>query len=119
MALGGLLDAGLQLVGEPEVDARRGGVVGVARGFDWLRCGISRCHGDHELGLAAAQAHVHRAGGEVARDLRGRLAQRFQQRQAEHGVQRRREPLGQRACVLASGLGGHRELAANLLDISL
>ena len=71
---------------------------------------------DGEAEVAAAEPHVDGAGGELAGDLLGRLGQRAQQRQADGGLQRGGEPLRQGAGLLATGVGGGEQVAAELVD---
>ena len=72
---------------------------------------------DDELRIGAAQAHLDGAGRELAGDLGGGGGERFEQHQPDRGLERSAQPLGQRAGVLAPGLGGDRELSAEAIDI--
>ena len=84
-----------------------------------LRLGrlVGRRRRDDELGLAAAQAQLDRAGRELARDLVGGGRQRVEQHQPDRRVERGGQPLGERAGVLAAGGGGDGELATEVLDV--
>ena len=122
LAAGGLLDAGLELLGQAEVDARRRGLVGLRRRgrrvvggrLDRLVAGRRR---HDEVGLAGAQAQLDRAGRELARDLVRGGRQRVEQHQPDRRLERRGQPLGERAGVLAAGVGGDGELATEVLDV--
>ena len=91
----GLLDAGLELLGQAEVDARvaassaSGGARrrGLPRRLGRL---VGRRRRDDEAGLAAAQAQLDRAGRELAGDLVGGGRQRVEQRQPDRRLERRR-----------------------------
>ena len=120
--LGGLLDAGLELLGQPQVDARRRGLVAVrqrgrrvvGRRLDRL---VGRRRRHDEVGLAGAQAKLDRAGRELARDLVRGGRERVEQGQPNGRLERGGQALGERPGVLASGLGGDREVALELLDV--
>ena len=68
-------------------------------------------------GSPAAQAQLDRAGRELARDLVGGGRQRIEQHQPDRRLERSGQALGERAGVLAAGVGGDRELAAEVLDV--
>ncbi len=70
-----------------------------------------------ELGVAAAQAHVDRAGREIERDLGGGSRDRVQQDEARRRFERGGEPAGDDPGVIAARLGGQLELVAQLLDV--
>src|ERR1035438_5369314 len=70
-----------------------------------------------ETGLTSAKAEIHRARREIAGDLSRRRRQRVQQGEPHRRLQRCGEPLGQGAGVFPSGLGGHRKLMAESVDI--
>ena len=70
-----------------------------------------------KLGLAGAQPQLDRAGGELARDVVGGGRQRIEQHQPDRRLERGDEPLGERAGVVAAGVGRDGELAAEVLDV--
>src|SRR5215218_1667933 len=117
---GGLLDAGLEVLGQAEVDAGGGAVVGLRRRgrvVDGLDAVVGRRGGHHEVGLAGAQAQLDRAGRELARDLVGGGGQGVEQHQPGGGLERGGQPLGERAGILAARLGGDEQLAAEVLGV--
>ena len=105
LAGGGLLDAGLEGLGEAKVDARHRALVVLGR--RGRRGGVSRLSAagerDDELRLAAAQAQLGRAGRELAGDLVSGGRQRLEQGEADRRV----------AAVLTGG----GELAAKAFDV--
>ena len=100
LAAGGVLDAGLELLRQPEGDAggRRpssavGGRRGAARGrrvrvSSW--CSRRRRRGDDEADVTAAQPDVDRPGRELAGDLLGGGGEGAQQGQAQGRLERAR-----------------------------
>src|SRR5262249_6780239 len=78
---------------------------------------LGRRGGHHEAGLAPAKAEVHRARREVTRDLRRRRGQCLQQNEPRRRLQRRGEPFGQRTGVVPAGIGRHRKLMAERVNI--
>ena len=86
----------------------------VGRGLDRL---VARGRRHDEVGLAGAQAQLDRAGRELARDLVRGGRQRIEQHQPDGRLERGAQALGERAGLLTSGLGGDRELTAEVLDV--
>ena len=78
---------------------------------------VGRRRRHDEVGLAAAQAQLDRAGRELARDLVGGGRQRVEQHQPDRRLERSGQALGERAGVLAAGVGGDGELATEVLDV--
>ena len=122
LAARGLLDARLERLGQPQVDARRRGVVRLRRGRRpclalRLERFVRRCGSDDELGFAGTQAQLDRSGRELARDVVRRRRERLEQHQPDGGLERRGQALGERPGIVAAGFRRDRELIAELLDI--
>ena len=86
----------------------------VGRRLDRL---VGRRRRHDEVGLTGTQPKLDRAGSELARDLVRGGRERVEQGQSNGRLERGGEALGERAGVLASGLGGYREVAPELLDV--
>ena len=77
---------------------------------------VGRRRRDDELGLAGAQPQLDRARRELARDLVRGARERIEQHQPDRRLQRSGQALGERAGVLAAGVGDDGEFATEVLD---
>jgi hypothetical protein len=130
---GGLLDADLEVLGEPQADPY-GRVVLAGRGWWLRRCG-GRClgagglrhvvgdpsvrqgRGDDEARFPVAQTQLDGAGRQIAGDLGGGFGEGVQQAEPQRGVERGGEPLGHLSRFVATGGSGDGELVLDGVDI--
>jgi hypothetical protein len=113
------------VVGHAEIDPRHAALVALWNGCGPVvvilaqvvggRVGRRWCH--HELGVASAQAQLDRSRRELGGDLLGRRRKRVLQGEADRRLQRRDQALGERPSLVATGLGGDRELTVDVLDV--
>ena len=90
---------------------------GGAGGAASAAAGSAGARGDDEVGLAAAQAQLDGARGQLARDVVGGGRQRIEQHQPDRRIQRSGQALSERAGFVTAGVGGDGELAAEVLDV--
>ncbi len=79
--------------------------------------GVDRRGGHDELGIAAAQAQLDLTRSELAGDLLGRRPQGLEQGEVKGGIEGGEQALGQHPALLASRLGGGRDLLMDVLDV--
>ena len=101
----------------PSSPSTAGGATARPVTADWcLRAGAGPGDGDDELRVAAAQAHVHRAGRDFG-DLARRDRQGVEKHETHGGVQRRGEALGDLARLGAAGLGRGDQAVLEVVDV--
>jgi hypothetical protein len=107
------------VVGQAEVDPGHRALVALGKGNgpDVVRRQVDRrgCH--DELRVPPPQPQLDRTRRQLAGDLLGGRGQHVLQGEADGGVERGDEPLGQRPGIVTARLGGHRQLAMDVLDI--
>ena len=130
LALGGVLDPGLEGLGHADVDPRDRALVAFARRarsdpvaqvrvlpvglFLDSQIGRRWCH--HELRLTPSESELDRAGGQLDRDLLRRGRQRVLDREPDGGVQRLGEASRELSRLLTARLSGGVELRVDVLD---
>ena len=120
-----LFDPGLEPFREPEVEP--GGASFVAAGGDdgggggaprsGDVGGLEARQGHDELGVAAAQADVHRSRRQLPRDLVGCRGQRLEQDETHCRFQPRGEPLDGGSALGSTRVGSGEQLLAQGLDV--
>ena len=78
---------------------------------------VGRRRGHHELELPPPETQLHRPRGKLAGDLLGGDGQRVLQREPDRRIEWSGEALGDGPGFLAPRLGGHGQLALELVDV--
>ena len=82
-----------------------------------FRRGLGPGEAQNELGFAAPQPQLHRAGRQLAGDLLGCSDKDVLQGEAYGRLERGEKPLGLRLCLVSSCLCRGRRTAKNALDV--
>ena len=112
-----LIDSGMRSVMRARSPSSTSSGPGRGRRRGSGRCDARRCHLDHEVELAAVEPHVHAALGQLGADLGRGLGDGLHEGQAGAGVQRVAQALGHLAGLVATGLGGGQQVAAEAVDV--
>ena len=87
------------------------------RGWRWRRRFGGHRGSDDELRIAAAEAELDGARGELGGDLVGGCPEGVDEHEADRRVERGEQPVGGPANVVAGDLGGGRQLSVQRLDV--
>ncbi len=112
-----LIDSGMRRVMRARSPSSTSSGRGGAGGAGAVGATLRRRHLDHEVELAAVEADVHAALGQLGADLGGGLGDGLHEGQSGAGVQRVAEALGHLAGLVATGLGRGQQVATEAVDV--